>query len=397
MQRGLRHSLALAIGVGILATLATNTGLVPSTPVAGITTPGDGVRVSEPPTPIVAATVEQRDVPIYRTGLGSVQAYNVVVVTSRVEGELQELSFSEGQDVHAGNVLARIDSRPFEAVVREKKAQLRNAAAKLSIAKLDLDHATALFQRESGTRQAVENKSALVEQLQAQVEAAAADLDRAQMQLDYTTISSPISGRLGLKQIDVGNMIRLTDRIAVVTQLQPIAVVFTLPQEDLSAVNKQMSLGVPLPVIAINRDNTATLATGTLTTIDNQIDVKTGTLKLKATFANDDKALWPGEFVTAKLLLHYIRGATVVPVAVVQRGPGGTYAYVIAPDQIVSLRHLSVGQIQDGLAVIEDGLQPGERVVLDGQFKLKDGSHVTVTTPASPVSPLTHTADTPPR
>ena len=341
---------------------------------------------AEIPVPIVAAYATRQDVAIYRTGLGSVEAFNKVAVTSRVEGQLQSILFTEGQEVKAGAVLAQIDPRFYEAAVREKQAQLRSAKAKANATKADLGRTSELFRGGYTARKEFENQTALLEQGDAQVEAVNAELDNAKLQLEYTTIRSPIDGRVGLKQLDVGNMIRLGDRtiIVIVTQVQPISVVFTLPQEDLIAVSKQLASGRSLPVTAMARDGKLDLGSGALTTIDNQIDPKTGTFKLKATFPNDGKTLWPGQFVTVKLLIDHARNVIVIPAPAVQRGPQGAYVYVANANGTVEMRPLSVALIQDGLALIEGGLTEGERVVVEGQFKLRPGSRVVITSFQSP-------------
>jgi membrane fusion protein, multidrug efflux system len=367
--------------------------------------PSDEVSTVKPdsadiPVPIVAAYATRQDVAIYRTGLGSVEAFNKVTVTSRVEGQLQSILFTEGQEVKAGAVLAQIDTRFYEAAAREKQAQLRSAQAKANAAKADLARTAVLFHGGTGTRKEFDNQTAQVEQSDAQVEAVNAELDNAELQLEYTTIHSPIDGRVGLKQLDAGNMIRLGDRtiIVVVTQVQPISVVFTLPQEDLMAVSKQLASGRSLPVYAMARDGKLDLGSGALSTIDNQVDPKTGTFKLKATFANDRKTLWPGEFVTVKLLIDHARNAIVIPAPAVQRGPQGPYVYVVSAmgTGIVEMRPVSVALIQEGFALIEGGIKEGERVVVDGQFKLRPGSRVVITSFQSRAPALVTTSNQPP-
>jgi membrane fusion protein, multidrug efflux system len=331
--------------------------------------------------PVVAALVEQHDVPLYKTGLGSVQAFNSVSISSRVDGQLIRLGFVEGQMVKAGGVIAEIDPRSYEASLRQSEAQLRNNRAKLSAVKGDFDRLEDLHRRGVATPQSYEGKRSEVEQIEASIEAAEADVDRAKLQVEYTAIRSPIDGRIGLKQVDVGNMIAAAERapIAVVTQIRPIAVIFSLPQEDLNDVVKAMAAKRKLPVVVIGRDNRIELATGELTTIDNQIDAKSGTFKLKATFKNDDDALWPGQLVAARLLVDTRADAVVVAGPAVQPGPDGPLCFVIKADDTVELRSLRVVQIQDGVAMIASGLAPGERVVVDGQYRLSAGTRVKVT------------------
>lgn len=332
---------------------------------------------AEKPVPVLASPAIEQEVPIYRRGLGFVEAFNKVSVTSRVEGQLVAISFTEGQEVAAGAVLAQLDSRSFEAILRSKEAILRGVRARESAAKVNLERMAELIQRNVGTKQALENQQALLEDLSAQVDGAEADVQSAVLQLEYTTIRSPIDGRVGLKQIDAGNLVRSGDPVvAIVTQVQPISVVFSLPQEDLLAVNSQMSVGEPMIVTATARDNKLDLGSGTLSTIDNQVDAKTGTFKLKAVFDNKEKTLWPGEFVSVKLLVENARKAIVVPASAIQRGPEGAYVYVLDAAQKAAMRSVSVGLVQDGFAIVRSGLAPGEQVVVEGQFKLRPGGSV---------------------
>jgi membrane fusion protein, multidrug efflux system len=333
--------------------------------------------LAEKPVPIVASQVSERQIPIYRSGLGFVEAFNKVSITSRVEGQLITVSFKEGQELKAGDVLALIDPRPFEAVLASKEAILRASKAKAMAAKANLDRISELFQREVGTKQALDNQQALYAELVSAIDQAEADAQSAALQYEYTAIRSPIDGRAGLKQVDKGNLVHPGDPIiAVVTQVQPISIVFALPQEDLAIVNKQLNAGRVMKVVAATRDSKLDLGSGTLTTIDNQVDSKTGTFKLKATFANEKKDLWPGQFVSIKLLIEEARTALVVPASAVQRGPDGPYVYVIDTLYRVNMRPISVDLMQDGYASIRSGLTAGESVVVEGQFKLRPGSAV---------------------
>jgi multidrug efflux system membrane fusion protein len=331
--------------------------------------------------PVVAALVEQRDVALYKTGLGSVHAYNTVAITSRVDGQLIKLGFVEGQIVKAGDTIAEMDPRPYEASLRQAEAQLRNNRARLVAVKADFDRVSELQKSGAASRQSFEAKRSEMEQIEALIEAAQADVDRAKLQLEYSTVRTPIDGRIGLRQVDVGNMIVAAERapIATVTQIRPIAVIFSLPQEDLNSVVKAMAAKRRLPVVAIGRDNRNELGTGELTTIDNQIDAKSGTFKVKATFKNDDDALWPGQFVTARLLVDIRADGIVVAGPAVQPGPDGPFTFVITDNNTVEMRALKVVQIQEGVALVASGLAPGERVVVDGQYRLSVGSRVTVT------------------
>lgn len=338
--------------------------------------------------PVTAAQAVRRDVAIYRSGLGSVQAFNTVAVTSRVDGQLKAIEFEEGQEVKVGDVLARIDDRFYQAAVRQKEAQLRAASALAKSARADLERMATLLSRDVGSRQTYDAQMSLVEQNEAQVDAASADLENARLQVEYATIRSPIDGRVGFRQIDVGNMVRPLERavIATVTQVQPINIVFTLPQEDLLAVGGRLATGEPLPVTALARDGRLDLGEGRLSTIDNQVDANTGTFKLKARFENEQKTLWPGEFVTVRLMVENEPGALVIPAQAVQRSQQGAYAYVIDGDERAQMRPLEIGLIQDGLAIVISGLEEGERVVVDGQFKLEPGSRVAVASSAAPTT-----------
>jgi multidrug efflux system membrane fusion protein len=309
-------------------------------------------------------------------GLGSVQALNTVRIGTRIDGHLVSMALREGQEVKAGEVLAHIDARPYQAAVRQSEANLRRDQAELRGAKIDLERMLAARAYTSG--QSIDNQRAKVEQLEATIDSDQAQIDSARVQLDYATIRSPIAGRVGLRSIDPGNIVRADDAsaIVVVTQLHPIGVVFTLPEDALAAVRIQLASGRSLDVSAYGRDERTRLAEGVLSTIDNTVDRKTGTFRLKAIFANDDDALWPGQFISAQLHLGVRRDCTVVPESAVQLGPDGPYVYVIQPDGAAAIRAVAAGAAQDGFAVIERGLQPGERIVTEGQHRLKPGSRV---------------------
>lgn len=333
----------------------------------------------EKPVPVQAVQAVERDIPIYRGGIGFVEAFNKVSLTSRVEGQLITVSFKEGQEVKAGDVLALIDPRPFEAVLRSKEAILRASQAKATAAKANLDRMAELIQREVGTRQALENQQALYSELEAQIDGAEAEAQTAALQLEYTAIRSPINGTVGLKQVDQGNVVRPgSPVIAVITQVQPISVIFSLPQEDLAAVNQQLAAGRTLTVTAMARDSKQDLGSGKLATIDNQVDSKTGTFKLKAVFANEKKNLWPGAFVSVRLVVEDSRKTIAVPAAAIQRGPDGAYVYVIDALYKARMRAVTVDLVQDGYAAVKSGLSVGESVVVEGQFKLRPGSSVEV-------------------
>jgi membrane fusion protein, multidrug efflux system len=328
--------------------------------------------------PVTAAIVKKQDVPVFLNGIGSAQAFNTVTVKARVDGQLDKLGFTEGQDVKEGDLIAQIDPRPFQAQLTQAKAAKIRDEAQLQNARLDLERFSNLAVKQYASRQSVDTQRAQVAQLEAAVQGDQATIDNATVQLGYTTIVSPITGRTGMRLIDKGNIIHANDAggIVVITQLHPISVVFVLAQDHLDDITAEMAKGT-LKVQAYKRDDTTLLGEGTLALIDNQIDPTTGTLKLKATFANDNNALWPGEFVNARLLLRTRPGALTVPEQVVQRGPKGTFAYVIKADDTVEQRPIrTTNTARNGLAVILEGLAEGERVVVDGQYKLRAGVRV---------------------
>ncbi len=338
--------------------------------------------------PVVAGTVEQKDVPIFLDGLGTVQAFNTVTVHSRIDGNLDKVLFVEGQDVKTGDLLAVIDPRPFQAALDGAVAKKGQDEAQLANAKLLFARDTDLLARKVVAQQDYDSARYSADQFQAAVQADAAAIDNAKTQLDYTQVKSPIDGRVGIRLVDAGNVVHAADvnGMVVITQLKPISVMFTLPEQSLQSILNQGSDIHTLTVIALSRGNTTPLDQGKLAVVDNEIDQTTGTIKLKATFPNDNLKLWPGEFVNARLVLTTQKGATVAPSSVVQRGPQGTYAYVIKPDKSVEMRSIKAGQTENNETIIEDGLKPGEQVVVDGQYKLQPGSKVTITAPqgASP-------------
>jgi multidrug efflux system membrane fusion protein len=334
------------------------------------------------PVPVVAGKAEQRDVPIYLDGLGTVQAFNTVTVHSRVDGELQQVLFAEGQDVKAGDLLAVIDPRPYQAALDQAIAKKAQDEAQLANAKIVLARNTDLLTRKVIAQQDFDTSKYQVDQFQGTVQGDLAAIDNAKTQVDYTQIKSPINGRTGVRIVDVGNIVHASDQngIVVITQLHPISVVFTLPEQNLQSILSAGAANGGLPVLALDRGNTTTLDQGKLAVVDNEIDQTTGTVKLKATFPNADLKLWPGKFVNARLILTTRKNATVVPSSVVQRGPQGTYAYVIKPDKTVEMRPIKVAQTENNQALIDSGLQPGEQVVVDGQYKLQPGARVELTT-----------------
>ncbi len=336
---------------------------------------------------VQAGTVAKEDVPIWFDGIGTVQAFNSVTVRARVDGELQRVSLQEGQLVKAGDLLATIDSRPLQAQLAQAQAKKAQDEAQLANARRDLDRNMNL--KEFASRQTVDTQRALVAQYEAQIRADEAAIEAVRVQLNYTTITAPISGRIGLRNVDQGNVVRASDQngIATITQIQPIAVLFTLPEKQLQAVLAAQAQG-PVTVEAQDREGRRVLDTGKLSVVDNLIDTGTGTIRLKAEIPNDPQKLWPGQFVNVRLLSTIRRGATTVPATVVQRGPQGTYAYVIKDDLTVEQRPIKVARQEENKAIIDEGLTPGERVVVDGQYRLQPGSKIRIVEPIASAAPV---------
>jgi multidrug efflux system membrane fusion protein len=332
-----------------------------------------------PPVPVRTALVQQQDLPIILNGIGTVHAFNIVSVKTRVDGHLDRVDFVEGQDVAEGKVLAQIDPRPFQTQLAQARAAKGRNEALLANAKLDLERTSTLVTREYASRQTLDTQRALVRQLEAAIQGDQAAIDNAAVQLGYATIVSPIAGRTGMRLVDKGNIVRATDSggLVVITQLQPISVIFALPQDVLGDIVKEMS-ALPLKVSAYNRDGSVKLGEGVLVLVDNQVEAATGTLRLKASFDNPDNALWPGQFVNVRLLLRVRSDVATVPAEVTQHGLNGAFAYVVKADQSVEQRPIKVGQSRDGVTVVEEGLRSGETVVLDGQHKLRAGTRVQV-------------------
>jgi len=326
---------------------------------------------------VETAAASRADVPVYLEGLGTVQAFYTVTVTARVDGELQKVGFVEGQTVKKGDLIAQIDPRPFKAALDQVIATHAKDVAQLASAKADLDRYELLAPQNLASKQTLDSQHALVAQLEAQLKGDQANIDNARTQLSYTTITSPIQGKTGIRRVDPGNNVHATDTngIVVVTQVQPIACIFTLPEEDLPTLNRALEAG-SVAVAAVSRDGKTDLDRGTIALVDNQIDQSTGTIRVKATFPNPHNALWPGEFINARVLLRTEHNALTVPSAAIQRGPNGLFAYVVKTDSTVEARLLKVGNENNALTIVTDGLKDGEQVVLSNQYRLEPGARV---------------------
>ncbi|HTC92279.1 MAG TPA: MdtA/MuxA family multidrug efflux RND transporter periplasmic adaptor subunit [Terriglobales bacterium] len=345
---------------------------------SGATSTSKAAAATSRPTTVTVGKVRQQDMSVYLTGLGSVEASYTVTVKSRVDGQLVSVPFKEGQQVRKGELLAVIDPRPFEVQLSQAQAQQFKDEASLRDAKLNLERFTGLLPSGIIAQQQVDTQAALVDQLEGAVRSDQAQIDNAKLQLTYCHITAPISGRIGLRLVDPGNIVHASDAngLLVITQLEPIAVLFTLPEDNLPAVAQHLRQG-PLQVEAYSRDDQTKLATGTLLTIDNEIDPTTGTGRLKSMFDNKEGTLWPNQFVNVNLLLEVRKNTIIVPNAAVQHGPQGAFVYVVnEKDKSAELRPVTVSLTQGNVAAIASGLQPGDLVVTDGQDKLQNGSKV---------------------
>jgi membrane fusion protein, multidrug efflux system len=329
---------------------------------------------------VAAAAVHRGDLPIYLRGLGTVAAYNIVNVKSRVDGPLVSVNFKEGQMVRAGDVLAQIDPRTFQVVVEQTEGQLARDQAQLNDAKANQARYQKLWEEGVIARQQLDTQSAQVGQFEGSIAADQANINNAKLNLSFTKITAPIAGRIGLRQVDVGNIVHASDQnpLAVITQMQPITVLFTIPADSLQPVLAKLRAGATLPVDAYDRADRNKIATGKLLTVDNQIDPATGTSRLKAVFENTDSALFPNQFVNCRLLLETRRGVLLVPAPAVQRGPQGSYVYIVNPDHTAKMRNITIGVTEGNNVEVTAGLKDGETIVTDGQDKLQDGSNVDV-------------------
>ena len=342
-------------------------------------------RPRDIPVPVLAAAVKTADVPVYLDGVGTTKALNTVTVRPQVDGKLIEIAFKEGQDVNRGDVLARIDPTTYQAQLDQATAKKAQDEAQLANARRDLERYTRLAANNAATQQQADTQRAMVAQLEAQVRLDQAAVDNTRAILAYTTITAPIPGRTGIRLVDEGNIVHASDStgIVVITQIRPISVLFNLPQQRLAQINAAFA-EKPLPVEVIGADNKTVVERGKLIVVDNQVDPTTGTVRLKAEFPNAGLQLWPGQFVNVRLLIDTLRNVVVVPTAAVQRGPNGTFVFVVLPDQTVTVRPVKVTQQDDVQSVIARGLEAGQQVVTTGFSQLAEGKRVRISDGASP-------------
>lgn len=342
--------------------------------------PGSAKSPAKPgnsPVAVETAPASRRDVPIYLDGLGTVQAFYTVTVTARVDGQIQNVDFVEGQTVKKGDRLVRIDPRPYQAALDQALATRAKDVAQLASARSDLERYEVLAPQNLTTKQQLDTQRALVQQIEAQLKGDEATIENAKTQLSYTTITSPIEGRTGIRKVDPGNNVHATDTngIVVVTQLQPIACIVTLPEDRLPELTRALSAG-PVAVVATSRDGKTELDRGTVSLIDNEIDQSTGTVRVKVTFPNTQSTLWPGQFINARVLVQTEHNALTIPSAAVERGPEGVFSYVVKADSTVEARPLQLGEESGPVTVVANGLREGERVVTSNQYRLQPGTHV---------------------
>lgn len=344
---------------------------------------------SPEPIPVTVARVQKADFPVYLNGLGTVQPFRTVTVRSRVDGQIIKVAFKQGRMVNEGDTLVEIDPRPYQAALDQALSKKAQDEANLKNARLNLDRSLSLAKKDYATQQQVDTQQAMVDQLTAQVQGDQAAIDNAQTQLSYTVIKSPLSGRAGFRLVDPGNIVHDSDQNGIVTivQLQPISVVFTAPEENVPLINKALQEGTAVPVEALSSDGLRTLAQGQLARVNNEVDQASGTIRMKAIFENKDNGLWPGLSVATRLLVDTLKDVVVIPDNAVQRGPNGLYTFVVGDDDKASPQPIRVSQSGDGESVVEQGLTPGQRVVVAGQYRLQSGSVVQPTEAAPSNAP----------
>ncbi len=352
---------------------------------AGVST-GPALAQNQAGIPVTTATTTKRDVPVLLRNIGAVQAFQSVLIRARVDGTIDKVLFTEGQDVKPGDTLVQIDPRPYQATLQAAQAKKASDQAQLANAQRDLARYTSLARNDFASRQQMDTQAATVAQIAATIQGDDATIATAQLNLNFTNITSPIAGRTGLRLVDAGNLVHATDTtgLVTITQIHPIAVIFTLPQDNLPAIQAAMAKGT-LPVMAYASDDQTLLSTGELATIDNTIDQSTGTIKLKAVFQNPDSKLWPGQFVNARLQINTLRGVETVPSPAIQHGPDGLYVYMVKPDATVAVTPVTVTQDDGQFAVVTKGLDDNAPVVIAGQSRLQDGTKVAAT-PAKPTT-----------
>jgi multidrug efflux system membrane fusion protein len=349
---------------------------------------GGRAAAAGPPQPVGTATAATGDVRVIVAALGTVTPLATVTVKTQLAGQLQSLGFTEGQMVHKGDFLAQIDPRPYQAALEQDQGQLAKDQALLKQAQADLLRYQTLLRQDSIARQQADNQVYVVQQDQGAIQSDQAQIDTQKLNLAYCRIVAPVDGRVGLRQVDAGNYVQTSDAngIVVITQLQPISVVFSIAEDNLPSVLKQTHAGAKLPVTAYDRANTVKLATGELATLDNEIDTTTGTVKLRAIFPNTDESLFPNQFVNARLLVDTLKGVATVPVAAIQRGAPGTYVYLVGTDSTVAVKPVKLGVTDGDKVQIVSGLATGDKVVVDGADRLRDGVHVTAKDAAPPTA-----------
>ncbi len=351
---------------------------------------GRGAGAADAPVPVTVVAVEQKDVPVYLNALGTVQALNTVTITAQVSGQLKSINFKEGQEVKTGDLIAEIDPRTFQAALDQAAAKKNQDEAQLSASRSTLARYEDLIKQHFVAAQDLENQRQLVRQQEALVAADDAAISSAKTQLGYTRITAPIDGMAGIRQVDVGNLVTANagTGLVVLTEVHPINVIFSLPEQDLDLVRTSVDASDPLPVAALDRNDSHTIADGVLKVIDNQIDTTTGTFKLKAEFANTKNTLWPGQFVNVRVQVKTVTAGLVVPATAVQRGPEGSYAYVLQADNTVAMTPLQLGnEASDNTILVTSGLKAGDKVVTEGQFRLKPGSKVQALAPGQAAPP----------